>query len=160
MSTPAVPPPSAIIAATGLDPAELTRTVAEWRERSFHMESVLADHFDVEELAATIEILAAEVARIRALATAENSPLARSILADSVSVLTPPAASEEWTLSLIFGYPALRRLARASIDLDSRRMVRKDIIMHASTGTWTALNDGESIPGACDRFSLELEDRL
>lgn len=146
-----------IIAAAGLDPDELARTVAEWRERSFHMETILADHFDVEELAATIEVLAAEIARVHVLAGGGESPLARAILADSTPLATPPAAPDEWTTSLIFGYPALRHLARASIDFDSRRMIRQDIIMHATTGTWTALNDGESITGACARFSRELE---
>jgi hypothetical protein len=153
-----MPEIGAIIAAAGLDPDELARTVAEWRDRSFHMETVLADHFDVEELAATVEVLAAEISRVRELAAGDESPLAQAILAraetrvpEPAMLLADPGPDAVWTQRLVFGYPLLRRFGRAWIS-DAGRMVRQDIIVHTETGTWTALTDGESVTGACARL--------
>jgi hypothetical protein len=153
-----------IIAAAGLDPAGLAATVAEWRERSFHMETVLADHFDVEELAATIEILATELAHLNALATDGDSALAHVIRQRSqASVPTPPACLDSpgldgpWTQRLIFGYPLLRRFSRSRVDLAAERLIHEDVFVHTETGAWTALADGESITGACARLTREQE---
>lgn len=148
-----MPEINAIIAAAGLDPDGLAATVAEWRDRSFRMETVLADHFDVEELAATIEVLAAEISRIRDLAAAEDCPLARTILAETA---VPPAPDDAWTRTLVFGYPALRRLTHSSVDVDARKLVRQDIIVHAASGARVVLADGESVTGACDRLTREM----
>lgn len=54
----------AIIASTGISREQLDSTVAEWKHLSFHMETVLADHFNVEELASALEQLATRIARI------------------------------------------------------------------------------------------------
>lgn len=148
-----------IIASTGLNPDELAATVHEWRQRSFQMETVLADHFDVEQLAATIEVLAAELDRIKTLASHGGGPLARAILAETEVPITPatPPAPGSWTRSLVFGYPAFRHLSYSWVDVDARKLVRQDIIVHAATGAWAALADGESVTGACDRLVRELD---
>ena len=163
-----------ILASVDLPTAELDRTVAEFFDLSSRGETLPADHFDIDALAAGAEVLAFRLACIQNAAAPlldDEGPAGH--LARMVNELALPTedvlakvrahaglTAEQstnqdlpYTLgpSPVYGHPEVRQVT--VLDLDGNDLRRRHFVFDLSTGTIGDMGDDEVQAAAAHRLT-------
>ncbi|MDJ0354465.1 hypothetical protein [Pseudarthrobacter sp. PH31-O2] len=154
---------------------DLDATVKQFREMGAAMELVLADHFDVEDLATGVEQLAARLANIRdVLASHLGSVGAAGDLARTIDAIALPAGEEpaialveagftgdqDYTFSIterrLYGHPDLRHVFRYGLDPVACSRTHTDYLVHLPSGTVFEAPKTDTVFAAADTFKSQL----
>lgn len=163
-----------ILKSTGEDRKELNSYVRQYGEMSAACEMVLADHWDIEDLACSIEDLATRLQSIRDLMathlneTTATGSLARAIeeialpthstaaeiLRNHLGLTDPTPEGNKLLLSdkPIYGRPDLRFATHAEISMSRRAMIYSSYIVNPSTGAVGVVEDNETAGEAILRY--------
>lgn len=166
-----------ILKSIGEDQADLNSQVAQHRQMSAACEMVLADHWDVEEYASSIENLASRLQTIRDLVAGHlGHPSPIGELADAIEEIALPtsgSASEVLRTHLglteptpegnrlllsdkaIYGHPGLRFATHAELNQSYRSMVYNSYIVNPATGAVGPIQDEETAEAAIQRLGRE-----
>lgn len=166
-----------ILKSIGEDRISLNAEVAQHRQMSSACEMVLADHWDVEELASSIETLAARIQAIRDLVAGHlgnpsligelagaieetalpTSGSASEILRSHLGLADPTPEGNKLLLSdrPIYGHPGLRFATHAELNQSYRSMVYSSYIVNPVTGAVRPVGDAETAEAAIQRIGKE-----
>jgi hypothetical protein len=162
-----------ILKSTGEDRKELNSIVRQHGEMSKACEMVLADHWNVDDMACSIEDLATRLQNIRSLAAQvpdDGSALSQFALAiEEIALPTHPAATEILRTHLgltdptpegnklllsdkaIYGRPDLRIATHAELSTNQRAMIYSSYIVNPATGAVAAVEKDETVEEAIRR---------
>jgi hypothetical protein len=166
-----------VLKSTGQDRAEMNGMVKQHRQMTRAYEMVLADHWDVEDLACSIEDLAARIQAIRDLAAqipSDGSPISQFAQAIETTALpTHPKASEVLKIHLgltdptpaghklllsdkpIYGHPRLRWVTHAEINEAHRSMEYSSYLVNPATGAVQEVEADETVEDAIARRLID-----
>lgn len=169
-----------ILASVDLPAAELDRTVAEFLDMSSRMEMVLADHFDLDSIAAGAEVLAYRLQSIRdavaPMLEAEGyaGDLARSIEAlalpkdnviaavmDHAGLAGKARSNDDFPFTLgpspVYGHPTIRQVSVLDIDPATGHLHRSHYVIDTATGTIGGMGEHEVQASAASRLGTGAE---
>jgi hypothetical protein len=169
-----------ILASVDLPAAELDRTVAEYLDMAAGMETVLADHFDLDAIAAAAEVLAHRLQSIRNAvapmleAEGHAGDLARLIeelalptddvlgtVMDHAGLTGKARSNEDFPFTLgpspVYGHPTVRQVSVLDIDPVTNHISRSHYVIDTATGMVEDMGEHEVQASAASRLSAKAE---
>jgi hypothetical protein len=169
-----------ILASVDLPSAELDRTVAEFLDMSSRMEVVLADHFDLDAIAAGAEVLAHRLQSIRDVvapmleAEGYAGDLARAIeglalpqddvlgaVMDHAGLTGKARSNDDFPFTLgpspVYGHPTIRQVSVLDLDPANGRINRSHYVIDTATGTIGGMGEHEVQASAASRLGAGAE---